>query len=205
MLKMRKIFLEAVAFIVAAIGGYEVFFLVFAWPTFTSKHQDLMLIWGWIGWIPGGLVGIYVAGALWRLTRRILLSSAVSIKDYLYALIWLLALGVIAVLLINYGNVDVRWREQVRMLGYEEFLYLDRIAKGESAGLEGWEETEMSIKVVGLPRGWKSPPVWRKEYVPILLDYQPEGHVWSIVATFYYCDGWESLFYCADIITLLSG
>jgi hypothetical protein len=189
--KILKILLETVAAVVAVIGGIEVGFLVFVWPAFTSRHQDFMLMWGWIGWIPGMLIGYYFAGMLRRLARRILFSSKVNRIDYFYALAWLLVLGIVMVLLFNHGKVDIRWREQVRMFGYDEFIYLDRRVKRESEYSD--EGTEISIEVVQLPDGWNSPPVWRKEYEPLLLDYQPDRRVWSIVATFSYCSGWERL------------
>ena|GEM_PF-515924 len=188
--RWKRFAAEAVAAIVAVIGGGAVFFLVFAWPAFTSRYQT-MLIWGWVGWIPGGLIGYYVAGVLRRLIRRIL-TSAASAADCLYALISLLAIVTVTVFLINYGNINIRWQEQVQMAD-GNVLLLNRTAKGESPVLEGWKQVEMSLEFVELPTNWLGPPVWRTEFVPILLDYQPEGHVWSIIATFHYCDGWEKL------------
>ena len=108
----------------------------------------------------------------------------------------LLALGIAAIMLARCGDVNIDWQEEVRMAD-GEMLLVYRTAKGEKqrelGGPGGWKETEMSLEVLKLPDNWKLPPIWRKEYVPILLDYQPQEHIWSIVATFYYCTGWERL------------
>jgi len=178
--RLKRFAVETVAVIVAVIGGGVAFFLVFAWPTFTSRHQGLMLAWGWIGWIPGGLIGYYVAGVLRRLIRRILLTSAASTADRLHGLIWLLAIGVAMVLLVGYGDVNIQWQEEVRMAD-GEILLTNRTAQGqkqgEPGGPGGWNQTEMTLEIIKLPEGWKKPPIWRKEYVPILISqdrYQVE-------------------------------
>jgi len=189
---VKNTLVGVVAGIVAVIGGIEVFVLVFGWPTFTDKHQDLMLGWGLVGWIPGIPLGIYSAVLLWRFTKKVLLTPVVSKKDRLYALTWLFAVGAIglfAVFLINFGNVNVKWQEEVRMADGETLL-LNRRSKGGK-----YKEKEMSLEVVKSPANWQKPPIWHEEYVPILLDYQPEGQIWSVVATFHRCKdrGWSSI------------
>jgi len=47
--------------------------------------------------------------------------------------------------------------------------------------------------VLKLPANWAVPLIWRKEHVPILLDYQPQERTWRIVATHLACKGWERM------------
>ena len=69
--RAKHVFVEIVAATVAAVGGFGAFLLVFAWPNLTPR-PELMLAWGWIGWIPGYLVGYYVGALLRAATRRVL-------------------------------------------------------------------------------------------------------------------------------------
>jgi hypothetical protein len=72
---LKQIAVEVAARAVAAIGGTALFFLVFSWPTLTANNKQLMLAWGWVGWIPGGLLGYYFGRVLRRQTLRILSAS----------------------------------------------------------------------------------------------------------------------------------
>jgi hypothetical protein len=102
----------------------------------------------------------------------------------------------ITAMLTGCGDVNIQWQEEVRMAD-GEMLLVNRTAKGEKqgelGGPGGWNQTEMTFEIINPPKNWKQPPIWREEYVPILLDYQADGHIWSVIATFYYCDGWEKL------------
>ncbi|MCL2789895.1 MAG: hypothetical protein FWD79_04550 [Desulfobulbus sp.] len=106
----------------------------------------------------------------------------------------LLLIGITAFIFDCYG-IDIKWQEEVRMMD-GEMLILHRTAKfgqfkgGDWSGPEGREEKEMSLEVLKLPANWVAPPVWRTDYVPILLDYQPQEYTWSVVATFYWCKSW---------------
>ena len=110
----------------------------------------------------------------------------------------LLALGIAAIMLTRCGEVNIDWKEEVRMAD-GEILLLHRTAKGKVIGGDmlgraaGWQEKEMTLEALKLPANWAPPPLWRTEYVPILLDYQPQEHTWSVVATFYYCGSWKQL------------
>jgi len=112
---------------------------------------------------------------------------------------WLLAAGMAAMLAGCGNGVDLKWQEEVKMAD-GQILLLNRTAKGEQVGGHfgttgggGFKEKELTLDVVKLPEGWQPPPVWRTEFVPVLLDYQPEEHTWTLVATFYSCDGWEKM------------
>jgi len=114
---------------------------------------------------------------------------------------WLVAVGISAMLsgmLTGCGGVNIRWKEEVRMVD-GEMLLVDRTGKGrkycEPGRPCGWFPSEMSVQVVKLPANWAPPPVWLKEYAPILLDYQPQERAWNVIATFVDCDGWERLGY----------
>jgi hypothetical protein len=72
---LKQIAVEVAAGAGAAIGGTALFFLVFSWPTLTANNKELMLAWGWVGWIPGGLTGYYFGRILRRQTLRILGAS----------------------------------------------------------------------------------------------------------------------------------
>jgi hypothetical protein len=69
--RAKHVFVEVVAATVASVGGFGAFLLVFAWPNLTSR-PELMLAWGWIGWIPGLFVGYYVGALLRAAARRVL-------------------------------------------------------------------------------------------------------------------------------------
>jgi hypothetical protein len=108
-------------------------------------------------------------------------------------LVWLAGF---AGMLAGCGEVNLRWKEEVRMAG-GEMLLVDRTAQGKTdspfGAPGGWDQKRMTLEVLRLPENWIKPPVWSEPYVPILLDYQPEGRVWSVVATFYYCNTWYEL------------
>ena len=114
---------------------------------------------------------------------------------------WLVAVG-ISVMLLGLLNrcddVNIKWQEEVRM-SEGKMLLVDRTAKGKltggygMGGTAGWKEEEMSLEVRQLPAAWAPPPVWRKKYAPILLDYHPQERTWRIVATHLACKGWERL------------
>ncbi|MDR0735748.1 MAG: hypothetical protein LBF51_02760 [Zoogloeaceae bacterium] len=101
-------------------------------------------------------------------------------------------------MLAGCGGIDVQRQEQARTAA-EEILLLNRTAKGKQHyepgnGGGGWKPTEMSLEIAELSANWMRPPVWRNpEYAPILLDCQPAENLWSLVATFVYCDGWDKL------------
>jgi len=67
-LTIRKAAQEAVAAGCATIVGILVFYLVFAWPILTGSN--LMLAWGWVGWIPGIVLGHRVGGLARSSVRR---------------------------------------------------------------------------------------------------------------------------------------
>lgn len=67
-LTIRKAAREAVAAGCATIVGILVFYLVFAWPILTGSN--LMLAWGWVGWIPGIVLGHRVGGLARSSVRR---------------------------------------------------------------------------------------------------------------------------------------
>lgn len=57
--------------VVAAAAGSAVAYAVFAWPVLLGE-PDLMLLWGWFGWLPS-LLGAYVVGSLAYQTSAALL------------------------------------------------------------------------------------------------------------------------------------
>lgn len=97
--------------------------------------------------------------------------------------------------LTSCGQVDLQWSEEVE-LADGQVMVVKRAAKGEKqgelGGPGGWEQTEMSLAVEKAAEGMQF-PIWRTAYVPILLDYQESEETWSVVATFYYCQGWYDL------------
>jgi len=109
---------------------------------------------------------------------------------------WLLAVGIVLTLTgCESGKVDLKWQEEVKMTD-GQMLLVNRTAKGEQVGGHfgttgggGFKEKELTLDVVKLPENWQPPPAWRTDYVPILLDYQPAEHTWSVVATFFWCKG----------------
>jgi len=195
---LNHVVVKFIAFTVAVIGGIELFLLVLIWPLFIPGREEFMVLWSFIGWIPGGLIGLFAARVFWRLFRRALFTFDASTKDRLLGLICLLIIGVVPVSLVTSGNVDLKWQEEVKMAD-GQILIVNRIAKGEQIGGHfgttgggGFKEKELTLDVVKLPDGWQPPPPWRTEWVPVLLDYQPEEHTWTIVATFFWCKGPKS-------------
>lgn len=93
------------------------------------------------------------------------------------------------------GEVNLKWSEEVQ-LEDGQVIVIKRTAKGEKqgelGGPGGWEEKEMTITLEKGGEGMHF-PVWQTAYVPILLDYQAAEKTWSVVATFYYCEGWYNL------------
>lgn len=98
-------------------------------------------------------------------------------------------------MLTGCGQVDLKWSEEVQ-LDDGQIVIIKRTAKGEKqgelGGPGGWEQTEMSLELEKADQGMPF-LIWRTAYVPILLDYQASEKIWSVVATFYYCQGWYDL------------
>ncbi len=67
-MNLRNAMQELLAAGCATVVGVLVFYLVFAWPTFFESN--LMLAWGWIGWIPGILLGHRTGGLVRSIVRR---------------------------------------------------------------------------------------------------------------------------------------
>ena len=112
---------------------------------------------------------------------------------------WLLAIGIAVAILAYWGNVNIKWQEEVRMADGEIFL-VDRTAKGRMSKAElsspwGWVKEEMTLEILKLPANWAPPPIWHcnKEYRPLLIDYQAQEHTWSVVATLLDCEVWKRL------------
>ena len=102
-----------------------------------------------------------------------------------------------ALMLVGCDQANVRWSEEVR-LGDGQMIVVRRTAQGktysELGGTGGWRDpVQMSVSIAPTPAGIKPPPEWRENYVPALLDYDPNRKAWSIVATFYYCETWHAM------------
>jgi hypothetical protein len=111
---------------------------------------------------------------------------------------WLLAAGIVMTFTgCESGKVDLKWQEEVKMAD-GQILIVNRTVKGQKFGGPwgeggGWKTTERVLEVVKLPQDWPSPPVWRTEDIPILFDYQPEEHTWTIVNALQSCDSWKKM------------
>lgn len=95
------------------------------------------------------------------------------------------------------GVIELTWSEEVR-LPTGSLILVERTASGEGRGEIGgptqWEPTEMTLSIPpGTPQGTSVPPLWRSEFIPILLDYDKTTDTWSIVATFAYCSTWRRI------------
>ena len=107
-------------------------------------------------------------------------------------------LGFISIVMamVGCGAIDLTWSEQV-LLDSGEVIVAKRTATGkklgEIGGPGGWEQTQMSLEIHGPLASAVQPPRWKTAFVPILLDYQAEKKIWSIIATFYTCEGWYQL------------
>jgi hypothetical protein len=110
---------------------------------------------------------------------------------------WILAIGAFS-LLAGCGKINIKWDEQVRMVDGETLL-VHRTAQGEKlypyriGDPTVLKLTEISLNVTQLPKDWEGPPAWQTDYVPVLLDYQKQQNIWSLVVTFAYCEGWVQL------------
>ena len=93
------------------------------------------------------------------------------------------------------GNVDVGWREEVR-LASGETIVVTRTAQGkrlgEIGGSGGWRATNMTLEI-DQPRRTGDPPAWSERWVPMLFDHDPGTGEWFLVATFYTCEDWRDL------------
>ena len=102
----------------------------------------------------------------------------------------------IVIAMVGCGDIDLTWSEQV-LLESGDVIVAKRTATGkklgEIGGPGGWQQTHMSLEIHGPLASAVQPPRWETAFVPILLDYQAEKKTWSIIATFYTCDGWYQL------------
>ncbi len=93
------------------------------------------------------------------------------------------------------GNVDVGWREEVRLASGETVI-VKRTAQGkrlgEIGGSGGWRATDMTL-AIDQPRRPTDPPPWSQRWVPMLFDFDPTANEWFLVATFYTCEDWRDL------------
>lgn len=104
---------------------------------------------------------------------------------------------VVMLTLVGCDRASVKWSEEVR-LADGQVIVAARTAQGktytELGGTGGWRDpVAMSISISKAQDGFTSPPAWRDNYVPVLLDHNTETNTWSIVATFYYCEVWYAL------------
>jgi len=118
---VKSTLVGVVAGIVAVFVGFKVYILVFGWPAFTDNYRDVMRTWFWVGWIPGLLIGGYVAVLLWRLTRKVLLTPAIIKRNRLLCQIGLVAIVVIALFLPS-GTVRTRHLQQEVLLNTGETI-----------------------------------------------------------------------------------
>lgn len=56
---MRNLVTSFVCSCIAIVCGLGVFFAIFSAPIYLGQ-PDLMLAWGWVGWIPGILLGYFI-------------------------------------------------------------------------------------------------------------------------------------------------
>ena len=107
----------------------------------------------------------------------------------------LLTLLLAAAVLAACGNVDVSWKEEVK-LADGRMIIVKRTAQGkalgEIGGPGGWRATRMTLEI-DRPKRPNEPPVWSERWVPMLFDYDPESKEWFLVATFYTCIDWYDL------------
>lgn len=101
------------------------------------------------------------------------------------------------VMMSGCGAIELTWSEEVR-LPTGSLILVERTASGEARGEIGtptsWKPLEMTLYIPpDTPQGTKGPPLWRSEFIPILLDYEKTTETWSVVATFAYCDTWDSM------------
>lgn len=78
-LNAKHVLVELSAVIVAATVGIVAFFIVFAWPIFWKGN--LMLAWGWIGWIPGLWIGHKCGGFTRTFVRNYFREASVTPRE----------------------------------------------------------------------------------------------------------------------------
>jgi len=110
-------------------------------------------------------------------------------------LLTLLTLLLAAAVLNACGNVDVSWKEEVK-LADGQIIIVKRTAEGkalgEVGGPGGWRATRMTLEI-DRPNLPHKPPAWSERWVPMLFDYDPVAKQWFLVATFYTCIDWYDL------------
>jgi hypothetical protein len=137
-----------------------------------------------------GRAGIRAASssASERLARR---GNATSAVRGLRLLTLLLATAIASAC----GNVDVSWKEEVK-LADGRIIVVVRTAEGkalgEIGGPGGWRATRMTLEI-DHPKVPQQPPRWSERWVPMLLDYDKGTGEWFLVATFYTCIDWYDL------------
>ena len=97
--------------------------------------------------------------------------------------------------LASCGNVDVSWKEEVK-LADGQVIIVKRTAQGkalgEIGGPGGWRANRMTLEI-DRPRLPTNPPEWSQRWVPMLFDYDAQANEWFLVATFYTCIDWYDL------------
>jgi hypothetical protein len=93
------------------------------------------------------------------------------------------------------GNVDVSWKEEVK-LADGQIIIVKRTAEGkalgEIGGPGGWRATRMTLEI-DRPELPHKPPAWSERWVPMLFDFDPGTREWFLVATFYTCIDWREM------------
>lgn len=93
------------------------------------------------------------------------------------------------------NNVKQQWQEEV-LLSSGDSLWIEREAKFavQTTGPLTLEKGRIKNMVVTIkvPENLiaPSPPIWRFNAVPILLDYDVKNMSWTIIATLFYCSSW---------------
>ena len=102
---------------------------------------------------------------------------------------------VVAALWLVFSDPSMNWHEEVQLQS-GDVIVIKRTARFSenwiAGGGGGSFNRGMTIEFDSPDKSY-NPTIWSGLYVPMILDRDPDTNEWTIIATFYHCDGWYDI------------
>lgn len=177
----------AICMVASLVAGTMAFLVIFLGPAYLSGNE-ILLLWGWFGWIPAGGFGALVSVLVVRVSWGAL-KTANGLRALGFPLMLSLIIFLASWMLTLVGKVDANWREQV-MLSSGDMITLQRRATGDAFGMKqptAWKVERMHIQILDAHGQPAAVPLWESRTFPIYLDFDRGSQSWIIVSEIVDC------------------
>ncbi len=108
----------------------------------------------------------------------------------------LILLCTLVLAMLGCSRMNESWKEEVR-LSDGSLIVVKRTAKGSlirdmAMRITGWKPRETKLRIPEVD-GAATPPVWRSNLIPVVMDYDSASSTWSVVATYMFCETWYDM------------